>query len=199
MSMGGGGGGEQTIGYWYKLGVQLAVCQSPIDHVSQLVFGENTAWTGQQSTSGDIVINRLDLFGGEEREGGVAGRIGVHIGTANEPIDPYVRYARGETSAQRGICTMVFGGVSQTVQSDVSAIDYSKSIISTNMAGLLDQNESEQFFYKVRDVNYQFSKQEGWTYVNRIVDPNEAEFDTIALTWVVIDKPVFIMLMPNMC
>ena len=98
MSMG-GGGGEQTIGYWYKLGVQLAVCQSPIDHVSQLVFGENTAWTGYQSTSGDIVIDRLDLFGGEEREGGVAGRIGVHIGTADEPIDPYVRYARGETSA----------------------------------------------------------------------------------------------------
>ena len=180
MSMGGGGGGEQTIGYWYKLGVQLAVCQSPIDHVSQLVFGEHTAWTGQQSTSGDIVINRLDLFGGEEREGGVAGRIGVHIGTANEPIDPYVRYARGETSAQRGICTMVFGGVSQTVQSDVSAIDYSKSIISTYMAGLLDQTGSEQFSHKVRDVNYQFSKQEGWNYVNRIVDPNEKEFDTIA-------------------
>ncbi len=180
MSMGGGDGGEQTIGYWYKLGVQLAVCQSPIDHVSQLVFGENTAWTGQQSTSGDIVIDRLDLFGGEEREGGVAGRIGVHIGTADEPIDPYVRYARGETSAQRGICTMVFGGVKHTVQSDVSAIDYSKSIISTYMADLLDQTGSEQFFHRVRDVNYQFSKQEGWTYVNRIVDPNEEEFDTIA-------------------
>ena len=73
------GGGEQTVGYWYRLGCQTAVSHSPVDGVSQIIFGERTAWSGFNS-GGDIYIDRMDLFGGEKREGGVKGRVAINMG-----------------------------------------------------------------------------------------------------------------------
>mgnify|MGYP003584595116 FL=1 len=124
------GGGEQTVGYWYRLGCQTAVSHSPVDGVSQIIFGERTAWSGFNS-GGDIYIDRMDLFGGEKREGGVKGRVAINMGLPNQDVDRYVAANRGETSAQRGILTMVFGDTGQAPPSNLRAINFQMSAIST--------------------------------------------------------------------
>ena len=121
--MGGKSGGEQTVGYWYRLGCQTAVSHSPVDGVSQIIFGERTAWSGFNS-GGDIYIDRMDLFGGEKREGGVKGRVAINMGLPNQGVDRYVAANRGETSAQRGILTMVFGDTGQAPSSNLRAINF---------------------------------------------------------------------------
>lgn len=128
--MGGKSGGSQTIGYWYRLGCQTAVSHSPVDGVSQIIFGERTAWSGY-NTGGEIYIDNLNLFGGEKREGGVKGRVAINMGLPQQNVDRYVAANRGETSAQRGILTMVFGDDGRAPSSNLKAINFQMSSIST--------------------------------------------------------------------
>jgi hypothetical protein len=80
MSGGGKGQQEYTVGYWYGLGMHMALCHGPVDDVTEIIVGEKTAWTGSVTGNGSLSISRRDLFGGEEREGGVDGTLDVMFG-----------------------------------------------------------------------------------------------------------------------
>ena len=85
----GGKSGKQTIGYKYFLSVKMILCQGPIDAITEVIVGERSAWTGSQTTSGDVYINAPDLFGGDSREGGVQGTMTVSMGDSLTQ-DPYL-------------------------------------------------------------------------------------------------------------
>lgn len=154
---------QQTIGYWYHLGVQIAVSHAPIDYISQLVFGERTAWVGKVS-DGNINIDELNLFGGEKREGGVAGTVSVHSGQDNQPINRYVQAFRGRTSAQRGILSLVFGHEGNGANgSQLKAINFSMSVMS--------QSVEDQLGYQPMRIlsnrNQQMTKEQAYTYISQ--------------------------------
>ena len=164
--MGGKSGGEQTIGYWYRLGCQTAVSHSPVDGVSQIVFGERTAWSGFNS-GGEINIDRLDLFGGEKREGGVKGRVAINMGLPNQGVDRYVAANRGETSAQRGILTMVLGDTGQAPSSNLRAINFEMSAISTTAENRIGATPTGI----VTVVGREMTRSQAETYVGRFYSP----------------------------
>lgn len=120
---------KQTIGYWYRLGVQTAVSHSPVDYVSQIIFGERTGWVGRVQ-DGDIYLDDLNLFGGEKKEGGIKGKIYIHSGKQDQQINPYVAKMRGQTSAQRGLLTLVFGDGGNASANQTRAINFSNSTLS---------------------------------------------------------------------
>ena len=87
----GGSSKSQTVGYRYRMGLHLALCQGPVDAVQEIQMGDRTAWgdadraplsTGHGLTS--LSINKPTLFGGDEREGGVVGTIDVLSGHAGK-------------------------------------------------------------------------------------------------------------------
>ena len=164
--MGGKSGGSQTIGYWYRLGCQTAISHSPVDGVSQIIFGERTAWSGFNS-GGDIYIDRMDLFGGEKREGGVKGRVAINMGLPNQGVDRYVAANRGETSAQRGILTMVFGDTGQAPASNLRAINFQMSAISTTAENLIDATPKGILTVVGREM----TRAQAETYVGRFYNP----------------------------
>ena len=164
--MGGKSGGEQTVGYWYRLGCQTAVSHSPVDGVSQIVFGERTAWSGFNS-GGEINIDRLDLFGGEKREGGVKGRVAINMGLPNQGVDRYVAANRGETSAQRGILTMVFGDTGQAPSSNLRAINFEMSAISTTAENRIDATPKGILTVVGREM----TRAQAETYIGRFYNP----------------------------
>nr|DAU27291.1 MAG TPA: tail protein [Caudoviricetes sp.] len=118
-----------VIGYHYELGVQMAVAHAPVDKITQLSFGERTAWTGSVS-SGVIPVDQPNLFGGEKREGGVSGTITVYDGNKLQQPDPYVQLFRGDTSAQRGLLSLVFGNQGQSFSHQIRSINFNNSTIS---------------------------------------------------------------------
>lgn len=120
---------SQFLGYKFYLGMVMSVCHAPIDFVTELIFGEKSAWSGSESEN-TITIDKKDLFGGQDKEGGVAGRVAIHSGSSGQEVDPYVAAFRGETSAQRGLLTLVFGSVGNVPENDVSSIDWNRSTIS---------------------------------------------------------------------
>ena len=160
------GGGEQTVGYWYRLGCQTAVSHSPVDGVSQIIFGERTAWSGFNS-GGDIYIDRMDLFGGEKREGGVKGRVAINMGLPHQDVDRYVAANRGETSAQRGILTMVFGDTGQAPSSNLRAINFQMSAISTTAENRIDATPKGILTVVGREM----TRAQAETYVGRFYSP----------------------------
>jgi len=69
--MGGKSGG--IIGYKYFVGMHFICCYGPVDEVSQIRCGERVALNASIQSSQFVLINKPDLFGGKDREGGVGG------------------------------------------------------------------------------------------------------------------------------
>lgn len=153
---------KQTIGYWYRLGVQIAVCHAPIDFITQLCFGERTAWTGEVQ-DGSLQINRPDLFGGEKREGGVQGKVTVYSGKDNQPIDPYVKAMRGSTSAQRGLLSLVFGDAGSVRASDLRAINFNMSTLSP----AAEQRINIKPFGLLTSTNQEVTKEQAFSFISQ--------------------------------
>ncbi|HEU0074007.1 MAG TPA: phage tail protein [Dehalococcoidia bacterium] len=105
--MGGKGGGrEVTVGYRYSIGMQMALCHGPIDQITEIRVGDRTAWTGT-SSGGAISISEPELFGGEDREGGVEGTVDVEMGGAAQATNSYLVAQLGDVPAFRGILALV--------------------------------------------------------------------------------------------
>ena len=79
--MGGGKGGKsQTVGYQYFLGLHMALCYGELDEIWQMRIGGRKMYESANDGGPDSnitsngtyqVTGKLQLFGGEDREGGV--------------------------------------------------------------------------------------------------------------------------------
>lgn len=85
-----GKGKKVTVGYRYFLGLHLIVCRAPIDALLEIVAGDRSAWRGSVTTSGQIYINAPNLFGGEERDGGLQGVLDVMMGEPTQGPNSYL-------------------------------------------------------------------------------------------------------------
>lgn len=103
-----GKGGKQTIGYKYNVGVHAVFCHGPMDHITRIRVDERTAWEGI-STGGSITVSAPELFGGEDREGGVSGYVDVLMGEPTQTKNTYLLDKIGTAiSAYRGVASLVF-------------------------------------------------------------------------------------------
>jgi hypothetical protein len=102
-------GGEVTTGYRYSLGIHLGVCVGPVDLVTRIYFAEYLAWFGY-GDYGTIQITAPSLFGGEEREGGVEGRVHILQGEDTQTPHPYIvsNLGAANTPAYRGVLSILF-------------------------------------------------------------------------------------------
>jgi hypothetical protein len=101
-----------TVGYWYGLGMHMVLCHGPVDEVTEVIVGEKTAWTGSVTTNDSISISRRDLFGGEEREGGVDGTLDVMFGGAGQTPNAYLQSQLGTNiPAFRGVLSVAWRGL----------------------------------------------------------------------------------------
>lgn len=98
---------DVTVGYRYYLGAHMALCY-PVDMIQEIQIGDRTCWTGSAST-GQISVNAPNLFGGDEREGGVGGTIDVLMGAQTQAKNSYLMGQLGSgIPAFRGVFSLVF-------------------------------------------------------------------------------------------
>jgi hypothetical protein len=109
MSGGGKGKKSVTVGYRYYMGVHAALCHGPVDTVTDIIIGERLAWSGNQTASGTIYVNNPQLFGGDNREGGVQGYVDVMMGESWQARNSYLAmFQGGACPAYRGLASLVF-------------------------------------------------------------------------------------------
>lgn len=103
----GGSSKKVTVGYRYHLGLHFVLCHGTADNISRITVDKRPAWAGN-NTGGRINISAPDLFGGESREGGVAGALDFLPGSATQAPNDYLQARLGaDIPAFRGVVSAV--------------------------------------------------------------------------------------------
>lgn len=104
-------GDEVTVGFRYLLGVHFILCHGPVDEFREIEAGGRTAY---RADPGDITdntrleIDEEELFGGEDREGGVEGELDVEFGGDDQQPNDYLQSViDGPVPAHRGVLGVV--------------------------------------------------------------------------------------------
>ena len=103
---------KTTIGYKYFMGIHMSLSRGPLDEIVEIRVGDKEAWKGSITGNTEITIDKPDLFGGEEKEGGIQGTLAVLMGAKTQPV--HARLAAmlgGLVPAFRGVTTTFFDGL----------------------------------------------------------------------------------------
>lgn len=118
--MGSKGGGKVEVTE-YSMSLHLGVCHA-VDAFTSVTIGEKLAWSGLQSTTGDVTITQPELFGGVKKEGGVGGVVRFLLGLPDQILPNRLATRLGRASGAdcpgfRGIASLFFTG---TASNDLS-------------------------------------------------------------------------------
>jgi hypothetical protein len=110
---------SQTIGFSYYMSMLSGLCRGPIDALVEIKCGDFTAWHGEINNSDLNSINSPNLFGGEQKEGGIQGPFRVFMGEADQVLpgasgglpDVKASIGTGLVSQFRGVVTLWFDGL----------------------------------------------------------------------------------------
>lgn len=140
MGAGGGKSGGTVIGYRYYLGMQMGICRGPIDEIVEIKVGDKYAfpwsegaWYFDFSTgwnistpdnpysptitgSGSYSIQAGNLFGGDKKEGGIAGSFTVMMGEEAQVVPAWIKSKLGGNVPDfLGVVTCYFDGLVTTL------------------------------------------------------------------------------------
>lgn len=100
-----------TTGYHYKPAFHVGICRGPFDAYLEWRIADKTAFAGELTASGEIVIDQPKLFGGEKDQGGVEGTLEIMFGEATQMPNAYLAEVFGpQQPAWRGLGTMAWKG-----------------------------------------------------------------------------------------
>lgn len=71
---------SQVTGYRYYFGIHMGIGRGPVDQLNEIRVGGKQAWSGLVNANTTINIDAYNLFGGEDKEGGVQGTLDVMLG-----------------------------------------------------------------------------------------------------------------------
>lgn len=105
-----GGSKKITIGHRYFMGLHMAICHGPVDSINQVYVGKRSLGFSVDVTANSSKnINAAELFGGDEKEGGILGILDFEFGGPTQTVNPYLSTQFGdETPAFRGVTCLVF-------------------------------------------------------------------------------------------
>lgn len=107
MGSGGKGSKETKVGTKYFYGFVLVPLRQH-DALLEIELNDKPAWRGGVG-QGRITIQKPNLFGGDEREGGFVGEVDVQDGNSEQAVNTYLQDAKSTlTSAMRGCVSLVF-------------------------------------------------------------------------------------------
>jgi hypothetical protein len=82
MSKGGGG----TTGFRYLMSLLFGMGRGPINELVEIEVGDKKAWQGNLSDDTVQSINKPNLFGGDEKEGGIVGKFRLFPGRFDQVL-----------------------------------------------------------------------------------------------------------------
>lgn len=100
-----------TVGYRYFMGLHFGVCYGPVDSVRRLKVGDRDAFTGNANSNTTVTINQPNLFGGDQREGGIVGDLQVLMGGPTQTLTGRILNALGAGApAFRRVLSLFYDG-----------------------------------------------------------------------------------------
>jgi hypothetical protein len=101
-----------VVGFRYYFGLQMGVGLCEHDELVEIKVGDRSAWSGSVTDNASITINAPNLFGGDDKEGGIVGTLDVMMGGPTQPVNSRLAAMLGGlVPAFRGITTLFFDGL----------------------------------------------------------------------------------------
>lgn len=83
----GGKSGGGIAGYRYGMSIHMGLCRGPIDELVEIKVDDISAWQGSVTDdTDDGAIIQYDLFGGDDKEGGIYGGFSLLMGKVTQNI-----------------------------------------------------------------------------------------------------------------
>lgn len=102
----------QVVGHRYHFGTHMGIGRGPIDALVEVQVGDRTAWTGSLAATASVGIDQPNLFGGDDKEGGIAGTLTLLMGDAGQTVHGgLAAMLGGLVPAFRGVATIFFDGL----------------------------------------------------------------------------------------
>lgn len=106
-----GGGKKVTVGYRYLMKLHMGLCRGPVNFLTQIRVADRFAWGGTVGSNTSFEINQPNLFGGDEKEGGIVGTLGVWMGGPSQVFSSaFKTLMGGRVPDFKGVCTLTFDG-----------------------------------------------------------------------------------------
>lgn len=103
---------SQVVGHRYFFGMHMGVGRGPMDEMVAIKVGDRIAWTGSVTANASIQIDQPGLFGGDDKEGGIAGQLDVLMGEPTQAVNARLAAMLGGlVPAFRGVATTFFDGL----------------------------------------------------------------------------------------
>lgn len=108
--MGGSSGSDQTIGFRYFMGLHMAIAHGPVTRINQIYVAERSLDISPQTANATITVNKPQLMGGDEKEGGIVGDLDLEFGGPTQSQNIYLasQYGSNNTPSYRGVTCVVF-------------------------------------------------------------------------------------------
>lgn len=111
----GGSSKSQIVGYKYFFGVHMGLGRGPVDAIHEVRVADKRAWIGEVTGNATINIDAPELFGGDEREGGIRGPLEVMMGGPTQEASTGLKAMLGSVlPGFRGMVTLFFNGLIAT-------------------------------------------------------------------------------------
>jgi len=108
----GGSSDPVKVGYRYFFGMHMLISRGEIDELVEIKVGGKRAWRGSVTENATIQINAPELFGGDDGEGGIKGRLDVMMGGPTQPVNSALEEMLGGlVPAFRGMFTLFYDGL----------------------------------------------------------------------------------------
>jgi len=111
-----GGKSSQTVGYRYYMSLHMGIGRGPVNEIADIWVGGLSLLDGQSiciANSGQLVaINKGNLFGGDDKEGGIAGGMYVYNGARDQELQPeqvVTGVSGGAAGGKSGLYSGLFG------------------------------------------------------------------------------------------
>lgn len=116
--MSGGRSKKQTVGYRYYIGLHMALCHGPVDSIEKIEVADRQihprSGNSESSVSNGtqrVTIRQQNIFGGEDREGGIQGSFDILYGNHTER-NSYLQSQLGTNIPSfKGVCSVVLNSM----------------------------------------------------------------------------------------
>jgi hypothetical protein len=119
----GKGGSAKIEVVRYHMAQHFGICTGPVDAITRITVKEKVAWEGEVTTQSQIRIEKDQLFGGREKEGGVEAIVYWLPGADDQVLDDHLAQRLGkstgaEVPGYRGVASAFFVGAKGTGQAN---------------------------------------------------------------------------------
>ena len=110
-------GGQKRRVVDYFMSMHYGICTGPVDELLGIKVKDKVAWEGNVTANTTLAIDRMQLFGGDEKEGGVRGNVDVLFGGPTQVLSNTIATKFGLTGATmpgyRGVMSLFFYGTTR--------------------------------------------------------------------------------------